>query len=294
MTNIYHNFFYDDENAYCRKNYGPAVWYQDGVFYSYTTAIGRIYHMKDGNRALVYSATGFSSTTRKHIHDLWAACPFYKNISVPAKYEGHLTSEEILSKIEAVLSAERNFNRKEQREEFLNAFKALESLNELKGFKGIPAMIRKYQGIANQLNDKAAYRALSAKIVEKRKKAEARAAVKRAKILKQYSKLNISDQARAAYDYNSPLDSEAKAALRNALNPNRDLSFVWVDGDFIKTSQQIRVPATEAARLLTLWKAGKLKHGMTIDRYTVLNVGDDIVKIGCHNIPVENLKALNI
>ena len=255
-----------------------------------STAIGRIFQTKDGARALVYSANGFSNTTRKHINKLYAASPFYKNISVPAIYEGCLSPLEILTTIEMILSAERNFNRKEERAEFLNAFYALNALNELKGFKGIPALIRKYKGIADQLNDKAACRALSAKIVEKRKKA----AAARAAILKKYNKLSICDQARAAYDYNSPLDSETKAALRDALNPNRDLSFVWVDGDFIRTSQQIRVPVTEAARLLTLWKAGKLKHGMTIDRYTVLNVGDNIVKIGCHNIPVENLKALNI
>lgn len=294
MTNLFHDFFYADENAYCRKNYGPSVWYQSGVFYSYATAIGRIFKTKDGARALVISYNNFSPTTARHICNLRFACPFDEIVPVPAIRGGCMTADEILTTIKTILSAERNFNRKEEREKFFNAFNALESLNALKGFKGIPVLLRKYQGIANQLNDKAACRALSAKIVEKRKKAEARAAAKRAAILKKYRKLTICEQARAAYDTKSPLDWDTKAALRDALNPNRDLSFCWIDGDFVKTSQQVRVPLNDAARLLTLWKAGKLKHGMTIDRYTVLKVGDDFVKIGCHNLPVKNLEALDI
>ena len=293
MTNLFHDFFYDNENAYCRKNYGPSVWYRGSVFYSYATAIGRIFQTKEGARALVVSYNNFSNTTGRHISQLRAACPFGKIVSVPAIYEGSLDASEILTTIKAILSAERNFNRKEQRETFLNAFYALESLNELKGFKGIPQIIRKYQGIADQLNDKAACRVLSAKIVEKQKKALKAKADKLKKDYKTLTKgLDYLSIVKNAFQYGGEWDYKEKALVKDYLDPSYKHAFCWFDGDKVKTSKGVTVAKTDAVKLLKAWAAGALKHGETIDRYTVLNVGKDAVKIGCHLIPTENLKEM--
>ena len=81
-----------------------------------------------------------------------------------------------------------------------------------------------------------------------------------------------------------------KAKLKKQLNPRGDLAFIWKDenGDF-KTSKNITVKAEEGNRVLTLYKAGKLKHGEKVDFYTVLSITPEIVKIGCHNILTANL-----
>ena len=45
-------------------------------------------------------------------------------------------------------------------------------------------------------------------------------------------------------------------------------------------------------RLLKLWRAGRVQVGMHAGPYTVRAIFGDVVQIGCHKIPVENLRAL--
>ena len=87
-------------------------------------------------------------------------------------------------------------------------------------------------------------------------------------------------------------DTPVRAKLRQYLNPKDDLSFIWFDNDLVRTSQHITVNRKEVEVLLKLWKRGQLKHGMTISYYTVLEVMENYVKVGCHKIPVSNLDAL--
>ena len=44
--------------------------------------------------------------------------------------------------------------------------------------------------------------------------------------------------------------------------------------------------------MLKLWKHNKLRLGMKLDKYTVLEIKENHVKIGCHIIPTKNLEEL--
>lgn len=102
----------------------------------------------------------------------------------------------------------------------------------------------------------------------------------------------FDDIAAFAYSSLSTLDTEIKNKLKEYLNPKRELSFIWFDAEYVKTSKHITVNRKEVEAILKLWKHNKLKHGMTISYYTVLEVKTDYVKVGCHKIPTENLEAL--
>ena len=109
------------------------------------------------------------------------------------------------------------------------------------------------------------------------------------------------DLIRFVYDsYNSTIkfdDYTKTKAMQNkvkkALNPNNDLSFVWIENEYsVRTSKNIRMNMDIVKTGLKLWKHNKIKHGYKVDFYTVLEVRKDYIQIGCHKIPTENIQAL--
>jgi hypothetical protein len=213
-------------------------------------------------------------------------------IRVPFEYGEHYhkTPAELAKRCLEKLKyyAKEKLSRKENRESFFDFYKMLNDLNDnfKTGVKITPALKELY----NTLNDSEGVKKIKIKQAELEKKAAE--AAKRA-----FNRLTknktIKELAKLAYSYDTEIDSEQRAKIKNALNPNNDLSFVWQDenGDF-KTSQHVTIKADEGRVALKLWKAGKLKHGMQIGYYTVLQITKDFVKIGCHKIPVANLLEL--
>jgi hypothetical protein len=110
--------------------------------------------------------------------------------------------------------------------------------------------------------------------------------------MQQLPAYNLLDVIETVYSSKSPLTYAQRAERRNHLDPEHNLSFVWVDGDTYRTSQGVTVSKREGDLLLKLFAAGKLRHGHHIDRYTVLSVCDAFVQIGCHKIPARNLSEL--
>ena len=286
---IAHEFFYADGAC---KNYSyKSVSYEYDRFYSYYTVIGELKTAKNGETIFLLSYWNMSPTTTRHISYLWSANPF-KMIRVPFEYgeHGDISPETLAKRCLEYLEkyAKSKLTRKENRTEFFNFYEMLNDLND--NFKTGVKMPKKFIELFNTLNDSEGVKKIKAKQLEIERKTAA--AVKRA-----FNKLTknktIKDLAKLAYSYDSPATPEERAKIKKALNPNNDLSFVWQDaeGNF-KTSQHITIKAEEGRIALKLWKAGKLKHGMQIGYYTILQITKDFVKIGCHKIPVANLNEL--
>lgn len=290
-----HNFFYDPYSD--GKSGHGSTRYENGVFYSYSTAICSIFMTKDGEKVAVFSANSFTPTTGNHISDLRRACPF-EEIGAFFDWYNHGSAKELFltNKESLENAADSKLTRKANRETFQTAFYALEKFLDFVEFKpfykDIKKILKKHKNIIEQID------AIEKKRAENEKKRQEQAEKKRQEILKKFEDLSYMDKIKTAYANKSGLDWEIRSELKQALNPYFDLSFIWSDGDKIKTSQSVTVELKDAVILLKAWKAGKLKHGQTIDRYTVLNVSPNSVKVGCHKIPAENLaelcKELNI
>ena len=289
MTNrdLAHSFFYD-LNGY-KKPSRSSVWYQNGIFYSYSTAICRIFTRNDGQNVALFSENSFSLTTTNHLSFLKGACPF-------DRYSAFMDRGDDASEKELFETNKRyleqysvaKLTQKANREMFAAAFYALENFLEFTEFKpfykNIKKVLKKYKTAIEQIE------AIEKKRAEKEKKRQEQAEKKRQETLEKFKDLSYMEKIKTVFC--SVFDYETRNELKNALNPCRDLSFVWVDGDKIRTSQQVTVDLKDAAILLKAWKLGKLKHGQTIDRYTVLSINPEFVKIGCHKIPAENLSEL--
>jgi hypothetical protein len=172
----------------------------------------------------------------------------------------------------------------------MTAFNSFQQLAE--NFKLSVKMPTKYKKLADIIENSKTAKELKER-AERRAMLDAKNAARRLnKLLKNTT---LADAARAAYDRKSTdLTADEREAIRKTINPHGDLSFVWFDksSGMFKTSQGISMPAAEGLTALKLWVSGRLKHGLKVGYYTVLEVMPDYVKIGCHKILTRNLKEL--
>ncbi len=284
-TEAAHAFFYSEGGFYNRRT--PEAFCND-LFFSYSTCIAKKTRTKDGRRILLLSKNKFSSTTSKHIAALKYAC-YWDIIEIPQQIDrNNFDCDEVLNTLYSDLkySADTNLALKRNREEFNYNYETLQSLKNVEGFKVDSKILRKYKSTYERINNPEELAKLKAKQRAAEKKKHEQLKIKLNRLIKNN---NMSELAKLAYSYES---FEEKADLKKYLNPNNNLSFIWFDGDFVKTSQGVRVERQEVETLIKLWQLGKVKHGMMVGQYTILEITTEFVKIGCHKIPMQNIQEL--
>lgn len=295
-SDVAHRFFYDRQGSFNR--WSMNVSYNNDKYWSYGTVIGKITQDINGNNVFIISDNTFSNTTSKHIGELRAACPYYNIYRLPQHMGNNdfyinETLETLKKNLEYYSKAK--LSQKPNREGLTHYYNMLENTLQLQDFKEqhktIKKILKSYESLYNDVNNPEKLKQLKELQAKREKQQKQKLQRELNKVFKNYDYLTILKN---TYDYyNSIFESELREKLKKYLNPHNDLSFVWFDNELVRTSQSIRVDKKEAIALLKLWEHGKLKHGMTISCYTVLEVMDKYVKIGCHKIPVENLQALS-
>lgn len=280
---ICHDFFYSGFNEYRRLS-GYNIWYDQNVVYSYGTAIGCVVKDKRGNEVFLYSRDSMSNTTRRHINHLWNACP-YSCIPVSFAYGSKAATLEAIAsyfRYDLRNCADRKMTRVENRRAFIDLFDdAMRFSNEVFTLEGLD----EFADLYNTLKDDKKVAEIKAR--ERKANAEKikQAKAEWKKLLSEHSYLELVEMACRGWD-------EISRKLYKKLNPHDTFAFVWLDDDEYRTSKGIRIPKALGDIALKRWQDGKLKIGDTLDRYTVLKITDEYVKVGCHTIPTENLKAL--
>ena len=288
---ICHNFFYSDDSI-CDKNRFSVSYYYD-TFYSYATAIGKKVVGKDGASYLLLSDNNMSNTTAKHISYLRQASPL-DVCYIPVRFgQREITINGAIDDILKNLDFYKNskLSQKPNREAYINYFNMLSVIDEkIQTVK--KSIINKYKPLFDDLHDEKAIKLLNKINREKLK-------VEREKLKKQLAgylkKYDLSQLAKMVYsytDYTLNGKPEIKQAIKKYINPHNDLSFVWSDGEDFKTSKSITISKKECDLIIKLYKNKELKHGFRLSYYTVLEVTDKFIKIGCHKIPVENINCL--
>lgn len=293
MTNsaFCHQFFYDED--FTASAYYGNMHYDNGRFYSYNTIIGKVIKGKDRfANVLLLSKYRFSSTTAKHISYLRQAC-YFNIIEVPVNYsqydlEPDKMVKDLCEELDSQLKV--GFSTADLRDNYRGNLDALIALKAHGIAKIRKTIIDKYERIWAKNTDLEALKAERAKKAAATRKANEKLRKEYDSILKKYSYL---DQVRLAYDYwYKPDYHKHQSNLRKLLNPKNEWSFIWKTEDGYETSKGLRLDARPIDIALKLYESGKLKRGMTIARYTVLEVMDDHVTVGCHKVPVENIKAI--
>jgi hypothetical protein len=299
-TAIFHDFFYDDINDASRKRRAKSATHYNGDhFFSYQTTIGFLHRDTERMPVLFISENTFSNTTAGHISALRQASPF-QVIEVPFEYVDDYT--DIIGRNTPELNARLII----ELEDRFCAYFAEVDAQHIKYAARRREFIRKYENFAEFLKVTAPYKVPSPDLIATYENAveldDARSGQRAAILerqkqaalerLKRYADLPLSAVIGMAYADAAADNIEKRDAIRYLKTIYPGHSFVWIDGEYCQTSQGVTVPRETAAKLYKLYAAGRVKVGMHLDCYTILNLDENFVQIGCHKIPVANIQAI--
>lgn len=310
-TTIFHKFFYsgEDESGRAKSNTSFYSW----TFKSYNTTIGIKTPGKDGRPVLLIADSSFSNTTSAHLSALRAACPYTSGhiIRVPFEwgdvwYKRENCIADLLQRFIDRLSQWRVDRLKyaESRRDFLRTYYNFSGFLELvtpkRPAKVILQKIEELAVIANETEDRKKRNELIAGLTAKREAAAKRKAAaekrKHAELLKQFKDVSYLDKIRIAYweQFRPEVPYETRAILRRIFNPDDSLSYVVpeLSDACVITTQGVSMDCNTVRTLLKAWKAGRVKVGQHIGPYTLMELTSSHVKIGCHKIPMQNIREL--
>ncbi len=304
IDSLAHEFYYKEHNEECRTR---SAWFKGNRFGSYGTCIGYLFTDKQGKKTLLASDSYMSATTAKHLNALKSACPF-DIASVPFHYGDsfylYRTQKDVLKRIAELfavrldneMSEKKTYTRKPDREYALELLKNMNEFVRITGqrIKGL-AKYNKYLSVAlsaeNIKKASARVRELAKKKAEKMRKAVEHFK----KVVSKKPLLDLVDKYVLEWTYTGKSDIERKEKeLFENMFGVENPSFVGLckDKNAVRTSQRIVMPVCEIITALKCWKHKHNILGFKLGKYTVLANNDKFVKIGCHNIPTANIKAL--
>lgn len=310
---IFHRFFYagETENAEGRA----AVSFYGRKFKSYNTTVGIKTPGKDGRPVLLIADSFFSNTTSGHLSALRAACPYPADhiIAVPFEwgdywYDDNKGIQDLLRrfinqlsdyewKIDQLKYAK---NRRYFLRIYANFIRFLELVAPKRPNKEIIRKIEELSTIARETEDRKKRNDLISGLTARREVAAKRKAAaekrKHAELLKQFKDVSYLDNIRIAYreDFRPEVPCETRAVLRSIFNPDGSLSYVVpeLSGEGVITTQWISMDCRTVRIALKAWKAGRIRVGQHIGPYTLREMTAGYVQIGCHKIPMQNIREL--
>lgn len=309
---IFHKFFYtryDDESGRAKSNTSFDGW----TFKSYNTTIGIKTPGKDGRPVLLIADSSFSNTTNAHLSALRAACPYTSShiIRVPFEwgdrwYKRENCIDDLLRRFIDRLSNWKIDRLKyaESRRDFLRTYYNFSGFLELvapkRPARAILQKIEELAVIADETEDRKKRNELISGLTAKREAAAKRKAAaekrKHAELLKQFSDVPYLDLIRIAYweRFRPEVPHETRAILRGILNPDNSLSYVVpeLSGADVVTTQDVYMDGQTVRALLKAWKAGRIHAGQHIGPYTIREIKPGYAQIGCHKIPMQNIREL--
>ena len=309
---ISHAFFYkNDDLIKCNH---LNLWKQYNVIYSYYTPIAILENDKNNNQILILSSNNMTSTTSKHLNYIRRAAPC-DIIYYPFYYGNNFKNfDSLKNDLIENLDHYKDLNNVNDCKNFIAYFNVLQNLNEyfnldfyidvynttfLKANESLPA-IKKSESLAK--------RQATIKFKKELKEKFDNFSVddflnnwftkKELDFLKTQS-IDIYNKFLNKYGYFDLIKKIYNHTFRYEINnilkaclKDSEYSYLYIEDDKIKTSRGITQKIDDIKPFFKLWKNGKLKHGLKIDCYTVLEVNQNYIKIGCHKIPVDNLNAV--
>lgn len=305
-----HDFFYRGVACGETRNLCKCSLHYDGpVVYSYWTVVGRVIPtagLKDGDvqprnpssGILLLSMGRMTSSTGKHLSYIRGASPF-RIVEVPMHYGDRSFGPETLKKnmLEALGEAAKDLNHADGRRRFAALKMALNELRSL-ACKEWAAAARgsEFRRFDTLDVDKAMQ-----DLREKRRKdaakkaAEVRAALKKYRVGEDnYCEFvhTVFGKPYQGHGFEGITDEALSALSRRFIASGK--AYVWPDvpRDAVATSKGIRIPMQEARIALRAWASGKDMRTYNLHGYTVLSYTGDTIRIGCHEIPRENMLSL--
>lgn len=297
-----HSFFYDSLDSYCSKSW-ITVSYSRGRLYSYSTCIAEFKKDINNDLILIISDNTFSNTTAKHLGIVRSANPRYKIVCFPQDYGNRgFYANDVLNSITNILDySSKQLTKQAYRNNFLNAYYMLDAYLQIQEFSSNFDKIQELKELHQNSFEICCNAEKLKELKTQTRKANTeklKAKKEKEKQIKTYINDFITKKGYLSFiqalflnhqEFNDT--SYRPSELFDTFN-TKSYSYIWISGDKIKTSQRITVELKEVKTLLHRFIKNKPILGHKISHYTILEVNQDYIKIGCHKIPMDNIKAL--
>ena len=258
--------------------------------YGYHFEIARLTEDKNKKKVVLFTTREYSNTTSIHKHITRGACSHLKMFEVPSTEGDHFKNVEYYLK--EIKETQASATRARSRAEYLKGHLAgtiRKAYDYVTTFKGVSSKDKRE---IKKWNDKLEKGLLFSKVeLEKIKKAYLNyresvrlQAEKRARELEEMRLEAIEklEQWKQGADLNVGYDWRVNVPICLRVKDNR-----------IQTSKGAEITVRCALKLWDKLKNKESLQGMTLDNnYTVNNQTDEILSIGCHQIPVKEIERI--
>lgn len=244
------------------------VFFEGNTLYSYGTHFFLAEFLSEDT--VLINDTSYSNSTSKHQAITRSALRQYNQIYLSTWDKNKVLSElqYLESKIKKARKPEIYLN---EALRLINSYNESQKVHPFQSYfsdsdsEKLSGLIEFFEGLT--LNDE-----FIAKIKERQKKERQR----KEKYFKQFTK--------AFFSYKPYLK------LKTLSNSRFDLIRLSECGKYIETSQQVKVDKLEAFSLYSQLIKGENIHGKYIDGFSIDCVSPEMVKIGCHNLRLKDIK----
>jgi glutamate synthase domain-containing protein 2 len=220
------------------------------------------------NETILINDTGYSNTTSKHI-SLVTIATSHKRQFFKTKTELTEVHYAIKSYFQKLPKAREN--KEYYLKEIFNLFKTFNKYLEYTKTKTKVSKLKEYKEIK--------------KIVQ-------RLETEKESILKQVAELNKRKAQRQKEKQKEQIELWRNHKIRYINKLSHSLLRLSLDKKQIETSGGVNIETKKAKVLYKLIKAGKDIKGFKLDYYTVIGIQGNILKIGCHNIPLSEVQSI--
>ena len=249
-----------------------VFFYNDKIYsYGYHYLLAAFIENKKGEKAILINDSGYSATTRKHISAMIQASRQYRQF-----YTTHTDKKILLSILEdlkkKILKAKKPFLYSDQAQHLEKKY--LEFC-EFTGQKTDKELKKAFLFFHNKAEDMIT---IYQKDIEKAEKARIKAEKARIK----------AEQIKDTENLDKFMNYEI---YYNYFYCGEDFIRISQDGQFIETSQKVRIPIESAKTLYKMIQSGKDIKGYKIEEFTLISLNGTL-KIGCHHINTKNMHEI--
>lgn len=249
-----------------------VFFYDDKIYsYGYHYLLASFIENKKGEKAILINGNVYSRTTGKHISAMIQASRQYRQF-----YTTHTDKKIILETLEdlkkLILKAKKPFLYSDKAQHLEKKY--LEFC-QFMGQKVDKDIKKAFQFFHNKVEDMGE---IYQKEVEKAEKARIKAEKARIK----------EEKIKDAENLDKFMNYEIEYCR---FYSNEDFIRISQDGQFIETSQRVKIPIESAKTLYKMIQSGKDIKGYKIEDFTVISLNGTL-KIGCHHINTKNVHEI--
>lgn len=275
-------------NVYMEKSYKWTHDYADKIYsYGRHYLLGQFFE-HDGKVYLFINDSGYSATTSKHISRIFGATRQHEQIA-KSRYDLMNLVETIEQGFESLKTARK---KELYTKGILQAGELLTNPNLIPCGDYVFQQRKCDEVVIGKKNIFAQYPEMKARVKKAIATFEKIAAgeIDFAAIAKAEREQKAKEKAKAEKHLASMISKWEKGEIQSFIN-RTDEDYLRLTGDNVETTQGVKIPVSEAAKLYSAITKGQDVQGYQIDRYRVTSL-NGVLTVGCHRVNIQSMHKI--